>query len=85
LKEGALPSDYFHSNIFLGFQEDALGIKDRDIIGVDQLLWGADYPHQESTFPKSRQIIDEVLAECTQEEKAKIVGNNAARIYGLPW
>ncbi len=84
-KEGALPSDYFHSNIFLGFQEDALGIKDRGIIGVDQLLWGADYPHQESTFPKSRQIIDEILVDCTPEEKAKIVGNNAARVYNLPW
>jgi len=83
LKEGALPSDYFHSNIFLGFQEDSLGIRDRDIIGVDNLLWGADYPHQESTFPRSRAIIDEILSECAEEEKAKIVGGNSARVYGL--
>ena len=78
-----LPSDYFHNNVFLGFQEDALGIRDRDIIGVDQLLWGSDYPHHESTFPKSREIIDEILVDCTEEEKAKIVGANSARIYGL--
>ena len=83
LIEGALPSDYFHSNVFVGFQEDALGIRLRDIIGVDNLMWGNDYPHQESTFPKSREIIDELFSECTQEEKAKIVGGNAARIYGL--
>ena len=50
-KGDTLPSDYFHSNVFLGFQEDARGIKDRHFIGVDQLLWGGDYPHQESTFP----------------------------------
>ncbi len=78
-----LPSDYFHSNVFLGFQEDALGIRDRDIIGVDNLLWGGDYPHQESTFPRSRQIIEEILADCTEEEKAKIAGGNAARVYKL--
>ena len=82
-KGDALPSDYFHSNVFLGFQEDALGIRDRHIIGVDQLLWGSDYPHDESTFPRSREIIEEILVDCTEEEKAKIVGSNAARIYHL--
>ena len=82
-KDAALPSDFFHSNVFLGFQEDALGIRDRDIIGVDQLLWGGDYPHQESTFPRSLQIIEEILADCTQEEKAKIAGSNCVRVYNL--
>ena len=82
-KEEMLPSDYFHRNVFLGFQEDALGIRDRHIIGVDNLLWGSDYPHFESTFPKSRQIIDEILTDCTEEEKAKITGGNAARIFRL--
>ena len=82
-KSDMLPSDYFHSNVFLSFQEDGLGIRDRDIIGVDKLLWGADYPHQESTFPRSRQIIEEILVDCTQEEKAKIAGGNAARVYNL--
>lgn len=79
--EGMLPSDYFRRNVFLGFQEDALGIRLRDVIGVDNLQWGSDYPHIESTFPKSRQILDEILADCTEEEKAKIAGGNAARVY----
>jgi predicted TIM-barrel fold metal-dependent hydrolase len=50
---------------------------------VDNLLWGSDYPHVESTFPRSHQIIEEILADCTEEEKAKIAGGNAARIYHL--
>ena len=69
--------------MFIGFQEDALGIKLRDIIGVDTLQWGSDYPHQESTFPKSREILEEILADCTEEERAKIAGGNAARVYNL--
>ena len=76
-----LPSDYFRRNVFLSFQEDALGIRLRDIIGVDSLQWGSDYPHQESTFPKSREILEEILADCTQDEKAKIAGGNGARVY----
>ena len=82
-KGDALPSDFFHSNVFLGFQEDALGIRDRHIIGVDTLQWGSDYPHSESTFPRSREIIEEILVGCTEEEKALIVGGNAARVYHL--
>ena len=82
-KEDMLPSDYFHRNVFVGFLEDALGIRFRDVIGVDNLLWGGDYPHFESTFPRSRQIIEEFLVDCTEEEKAKIAGGNAARIYRL--
>jgi predicted TIM-barrel fold metal-dependent hydrolase len=82
-QEAMLPSDYIHRNVFYGFQEDGLGIKLRDIIGVDNLLWGSDYPHVESTFPRTQQILEEVLAECTEEEKAKIAGGNAARIYHL--
>ena len=82
-KEDMLPSDYFHRNVFLGFQEDALGIRLRDIIGVDSLLWGGDYPHPESTFPKSHEILDHILSECTEEEKAKIAAGNSVRVYNL--
>ena len=83
LKNNMAPSDVFHSNCFVDFQEDALGITHRDIIGVDNIMWGSDYPHTEGTFPKSREFIETTLADCTQEEKEKIVAGNAARIYGL--
>ena len=79
----ALPSDFYYSNVFLGFQEDALVIRDRHIIGVDNILWGSDYPHAESTFPRSMEIIEEILVDCSEEEKAKIVGGNSARVYHL--
>ena len=82
-KEDMLPSDYFHRNVFLSFQEDSLGTRDRHIIGVNNLMWGSDYPHPESTFPRSREIIEEILVDCTEEEKAKIAGGNAARVYHL--
>lgn len=82
-QEDMLPSDYFHRNVFVGFQEEATGIRLRDIIGVDNLQWGSDYPHPESTFPKSREILGGILSDCTDAEKAKIVGANAARVYRL--
>ena len=50
-----LPSDFFHRNVVLSFQEDAIGIRLRDVIGVDNMMWGSDYPHSGSTFPQSRK------------------------------
>jgi hypothetical protein len=51
-KDGMLPSDFFRRNVVLSFQEDAIGIRLRDAIGVDNMMWGSDYPHSESTFPQ---------------------------------
>ncbi len=80
---GALPSDYFRSNVYLSFQEDTVGIRLRDVIGVDGMMWGSDYPHSESTFPRSREVLDMILAGVPGDERAKIVGGNAARLYGF--
>ncbi|HEV2187355.1 MAG TPA: amidohydrolase family protein, partial [Stellaceae bacterium] len=82
-KDGTLPSDFFHRNVVLSFQEDAIGIRLRDVIGVDNMMWGSDYPHSESTFPESRRIISEILAGVPDAEQAKIVGGNTARVYGF--
>ena len=80
-QHGMLPSDMFHRNVVLSFQEDAVGIRLRDVIGVDNMLWGSDYPHSESTFPKSREVLDRILAGVPAAERAKIVGGNTARLY----
>jgi predicted TIM-barrel fold metal-dependent hydrolase len=74
-----LPSDFFRRNVVLSFQEDAIGIRLRDVIGVDNMMWGSDYPHSESTFPQSRKI----LAGVPDDEQAKIAGGNTARVYNF--
>ena len=80
-KDGMRPSDFFHRNVVLSFQEDAIGIRLRDVIGVDNMMWGSDYPHSESTFPRSRKILAEILSGVPADEQAKIVGANTARVY----
>ena len=80
-KEGMLPSDFFRRNVFIGFQEEDLGIQLRHHIGVDNLLWGSDYPHAEPTFPKSREILERIFKGIPEGEKAKIAGANTAKLY----
>jgi len=81
--DGIFPSDFFGRNVVLSFQEDAIGIRLRDAIGVDNMMWGSDYPHSESTFPQSRKILAEILAGVPDDEQAKIAGGNTARVYNF--
>jgi predicted TIM-barrel fold metal-dependent hydrolase len=53
----------------------------RDVIGVDTLMWGSDYPHTESTFPRSQEILGHILEGCDAEDVRKIVATNAADLY----
>lgn len=82
-KGSVLPSDFFHNNVQLSFQEDEVGIRLRDVIGVENMMWGSDYPHSESTFPKSMEVLDRILEGVPLPERAKIVGANAAKLYSF--
>jgi predicted TIM-barrel fold metal-dependent hydrolase len=69
--------------MFVEFMEDDLGIQLRDAIGVDNMLWGSDFPHAESTWPKSREFLDRIFAGTPEEVQRKITSENAARMFGF--
>jgi hypothetical protein len=43
-------------------------------------MCGSDYPHSESTFPQSRNILADGVPD---HEQAKIASGNTARVYNL--
>jgi predicted TIM-barrel fold metal-dependent hydrolase len=57
----------------------------RDFIGVDTLMWGNDYPHGDSVFPNSKQVLSEILSDCTPEERWKMTVKNVVDLYNLPF
>ena len=77
------PSEYFKRQGFATFGDDLAGLLTREITGVDCLLWGSDYPHDEGTFPHSREVIERIFKDVPEDEKRKIVGENAAKLYGF--
>jgi predicted TIM-barrel fold metal-dependent hydrolase len=77
----ALPSDFFRRNAFASFQEDDVAMRVRDVIGIKALMWGSDYPHTESTFPRSREILARILLGVGDDEVAAIVNRNCAELY----
>ena len=80
-KEGLLPSDYWRRNMFAVFQEDDVAVQLRHRIGIDNLLWGNDFPHSESTWPKSQEFLQQMFQEVPAEERRKLLLDNAVRIF----
>lgn len=76
-------ADYWRRQVYATFQDDVPGVRTRDLIGVDKLMWGSDYPHFDSTFPHSREEIAKNLDGVPEAEQALILGGTMARIYKL--
>jgi predicted TIM-barrel fold metal-dependent hydrolase len=77
------PSEYFKRQGAATFCDDEVGLRNRDITGVESLLWGNDYPHDEGTFPYSQSVIERVFKGVPAADKRKILRENAARLYRL--
>jgi predicted TIM-barrel fold metal-dependent hydrolase len=82
LKE--LPSTYFRNHCFATFQDDAAGLRyaeDLDLTG--NLIWANDYPHHEGSWPHSAQVIERTMSHLSDASRARILGENAAKLFGL--
>jgi len=80
-----LPSEYWSRNFRVSFEDDPLGIMTRDFIGTSTMMWGSDYPHGDSVFPHSRQVLSEILSDCTPEERYEMTVKNVVELYDLPF
>jgi predicted TIM-barrel fold metal-dependent hydrolase len=77
------PSATFHRHVFGSFLWDTIGVANKDVIGIDNMMWCNDYPHDYGPWPNSRKQIDEDLAELSPEERHKVLAGNAVRVFGL--
>jgi len=86
LPAGALtrmPSEYFHDHWCCTFIHDRIGIKNRYDVGVANMAWSTDYPHHGNDWPYSRKTIESLFVNVPEEERHRIVCDNAARFWRL--
>ena len=75
------PSFYFHRNCFLATGMTALEMERRHQIGIDNILWGNDFPHPEGTWPHTREWLRIRFHDVPENETRQILGLNALRAY----
>src|SRR5436190_1646698 len=77
------PSSYWYRQGHATFIEDHPGVKLRHEAGLENILWSSDYPHSDTTWPRSREAVAEQFADVPPRERDLIVWRNAARLYGI--
>jgi predicted TIM-barrel fold metal-dependent hydrolase len=63
---------------------DRTAIVNRDIIGAENLMWGADFPHFDGAWPNSAVALERQLDGVPLGDQMAIGRNNAVKFYDLP-
>jgi predicted TIM-barrel fold metal-dependent hydrolase len=82
-KLSKLPSEYFAENIYTTFQDDWVAFKTADLVNWRRLMWANDFPHSDSTWPWSQELLAEHKADLSDEQAEAILGANVAELYGI--
>ena len=77
------PSEQFARNVYCTFQDEKIGVQHIPDIGIDNVMWAADYPHGDGTFPRSKEAVDRIFANSSDEIRAKATGETASRLYRI--
>jgi predicted TIM-barrel fold metal-dependent hydrolase len=90
MKEGGLdfqisPKELFRRQIYAcsWFERDVL-VDTARTLGTDNIMFETDFPHPTCLYPGALQYIENVALGFTPEERSKVFGGNAVKLYKLP-
>jgi predicted TIM-barrel fold metal-dependent hydrolase len=76
---------YFDRNCWLSasalFDEGSTAV--RHDIGMDNIMWGTDFPHPEGCWPHTREKMLQYMTGIPEAELTKMLGTNAIACYDL--
>jgi predicted TIM-barrel fold metal-dependent hydrolase len=78
------PSDYFRRQGYVTYQQDKYLEPIVPLIGEDNIIWGADYPHPDCVWPDSRAHLQKNLSGFPAHVQRKITCDNVVKLYTLP-
>ncbi len=77
------PSTYYYRQVSSCFFKDPVGVELLDRVGVDNIVFETDYPHQDGTWPHSREAAAAQFGHLEPEVITKLARGNAIRLLGL--
>jgi uncharacterized protein len=80
-----LPSEYFARQIWATFLEDPVGSQNFAWweAGVEHCMWSTDYPHSRTSWPHSRELMDNLMGHLPQSTMRKLVHDNVAQLFRM--
>jgi predicted TIM-barrel fold metal-dependent hydrolase len=78
------PREYFEKHVWMGGSlMKRYEAEMRHEIGIDKLMWGADYPHLEGAAPVHRETLRYIFGGLPEEDLRRILGANAVDLWGF--
>jgi predicted TIM-barrel fold metal-dependent hydrolase len=78
-------TEYFQQNVWLGVSfphaSDIRAVQTS--LGIDKVMWGSDYPHDEGTYPYSTMALRQVFSDWPEADVRKVLSENVADMYGF--
>jgi predicted TIM-barrel fold metal-dependent hydrolase len=78
-----LPSEYFAEHIYTTFQDDWTAFRVAEQMNWRRLMWANDFPHSDSTWPWSQEMLVEHTAHLTDEMTQAILSGNVSDLYQI--
>jgi hypothetical protein len=75
------PSDVFREHIITCFIDDPVGVRTRDLTGIDGITWECDYPHSDATWPESPERLWSQIQGIPDADLNKITHLNAMKHF----
>src|SRR5262245_12511936 len=81
------PSEYFRRQCWISFDPDESTLRmtaESPLVGADRIIWASDYPHPDAKIPGVVGELREAMHGLPAAAQARILGQNAIELYGLP-
>ena len=78
-----MPSEYITEHFSWGFMRNIAGVRVRDQIGVENMIWATDFPHAETDWPESQNVIEEIFVGVPEDELEKMLSGNVIAYFHL--
>jgi len=78
-----MPSEYFLEHVYLTFQDDWVAFKTIDMMNPKRLMWANDFPHADSTWPNSMQLLETHTTCLTPAARRAVLRDNVVELFKL--
>jgi predicted TIM-barrel fold metal-dependent hydrolase len=77
------PSEYAWKHCHFGIVRDPIALRMKDLLDLDHLMWGSDFPHSVARSPRAARGSRRSSRRAPTRSAAQVLVENPCRYFGL--
>jgi uncharacterized protein len=77
------PSEYARQHFRFGIIRDPLALRMREFLPAEDLMWGSDFPHSVTSYPRTREWLDIIFDGVPDDLRRRVLLDNPIEFFGL--